>query len=240
MILKENNKMAKYVFLAILCLAFFTASNLKAQFIENKVTLHVDLIAGSFSGESMVKDNGFMMPSLFSNYAGSYGFVIGGTYRFNTYLSAGLSMSNQWAGSWEYAKYSEYSESKNYQLFVSPLLRLHTPAKDLGLLNRVRIFLEVAPGIGISRLTLEDPLLLVIPGDAVSEDLLKESSVFYGVKATTGVKFVINPRTGLLLGYSIQTNGTNDNLLFPDKKFSANYIKLGVFFRFNEDKRFFY
>lgn len=210
-----------------------------AQVIGNKLNVYIGYNIGSFPGQSMVKEDKFLAPSLYPNYKILSGFSLKGLSRYNQFYSVGLALDMQQASNWETEEYIDYSNSTLELYSISPVFQLHNRFPEIGLLNRLKVFLEAGPSLGLSRLSLAQPLFDIRKGTIEVEPPMKSNDFFLGIKGGAGVEFIISKALGMYLVYAYQ-HKWGSSLLYHDKKFTASGITFGIFARLKKDKRYFY
>ena len=233
--MKQNN-IKRYLTWPIISLLTFIAAPLQgsAQFIENKVDIQLGASLGGLNGPSTINENGFILPSLFGNFYRYYGYGLKANYQVQRKWSVGAGVSLRQSGNWSYLEDNTYEGSANTQQVLSIHIRVHNGFSALGIFNRVKFYAELAPEIGLSLLKLRYPIVF-----AYGENFpMRESTAFFGLKATTGIQAIIAPRVGFFLAISYHESWIN-GLLFNDKRFGGHQLEGGFFFRLSEDKRFY-
>lgn len=210
-----------------------------AQVIGNKVNVYVGYKTGTFPGKSVVKEDGFIAPSLYPNYRSFHGFSLKGLSRYSRLYSVGLALDIQRAEKWETEQHIDYSRSDLKLYSFSPTFQLHNRFSEKGLSNKLKVFLEAGPSAGLSRLTLAQPLLEIRAGATEVQSPMKSNDFFLGINGGAGLEFIISKTLGVYLIYSFQHNWVSSKL-HHDKKFTTSGITFGFFARLQKNKRYFY
>ena len=210
-----------------------------AQVIGNRANIGFGALTGSFSGEAMLEENGFAMPSLFNNFKNYYGLGINVSYQIKPHISIGAGFSQHMSGAWAYKEDQTFAGAGNSQSKILLAVRVHTAFSELGFFNKFRFFAELAPGFGRSALQLKVPTMDISSPGADTSPPMGERNLFFGVRLSSGVNINLHPRAGFFLAFSYHENWLN-GLLFSDKRFGGGQAEGGLYFRFIQDKRFYY
>jgi hypothetical protein len=209
-----------------------------AQLIDNKMDIQLGVLYGGLQGHSTIAENGFLLPSLFGNTNEFSGLALKATYKLKSVFSIGAGFSQRQIGGWSYLEDITYLGSNINQSVFSISVLAHTPALNLGFFNRVRLFAELSPEFGISTLKLKYPLM-TINGSTQNDFLpMKESSGFFGFKASAGLNVLVAPKLGLYASWSFHENWIS-GLLFSDERFGGQFVELGLYYRLFENQRFY-
>jgi hypothetical protein len=210
-----------------------------AQIIDNKMNLQAGLLYGGLQGNSTIAENGFLLPSLFGNTNEFSGFALKATYKLKPVISIGAGYSQRQIGRWSYLEDNTYTGANINQSVVSFSALAHTPFLYFGFLNRVRLFAELSPEFGISDLKLKAPIMTIQGATQSEVSPMKESSGFYGFKATAGLNVLVAPKLGLYASWSFHENRVK-GLLFSDERFGGQFFELGLSYRLLENRKFYY
>ena len=231
-----NNRMQKlflFLIFSIVCLS------LKAQIIDNKVDLSVGYGIGTFGGPVMANVNGFITPSLYSNYDNVYGISAKTILRKTRYINFGASLNYLSASVWNGGTYTDYLNSGITQYSLSPVIQVHNRVHESGFLNRFRIFLEIAPTAGFSDLSLTNPLFDIQNNSNEVAQPMSSNDMFYGLKGTGGLEIAVNQIAGLFIDTSVGHFWVSSKL-YNDNQFTDYKLELGIILRLKKNKRFFY
>jgi hypothetical protein len=157
----------------------------------------------------------------------------------NTLISAGMAVEQLQASDWEQKDNSDYANSSIGLYSLSTVIQIHNPYKEAGFSNRFKIFGEIAPLAGLTKLSLNNPLFDIRSNEYIVKQPLKSNDFFYGIKGTLGVEFAINQFAGICCSYSFSYNPTSSRL-YSDNRFYATQLQMGVFVKLIKDKKFFY
>lgn len=228
--------MKKLFLIFILCYSGCVA---RAQIIDNKIDLTLGAGIGKFVGTSIINDNGFIAPSLYANYKNLYPASLKGIFIKKRFFDLGSSLNIASASGWETESYTDYADSRILMFGLNPLIRIHNPAKDYGLLNRVKFFIETGPEIGFSKLSLANPLFDIHDNDALVSQPEGSNDLFYGLKSSAGIEVSLNQSLGAFIRYSYGYFLVSSKL-YSDARFSDQNIEAGIVLKLKKNKRFFY
>ncbi len=228
--------MKKLFIILVLALQEFS---LESQIIDNKIDLCAGFGVGKFRGSSIINDNGFVAPSLYANFKNLYPASLKGILMKKRFFDLGASLNIAAASGWETESYTDYSNSRILIFGLNPLVRIHNPAKDYGLLNRVKFFIETGPEIGFSKLSLANPLFDIHGNDNPVSQPDGSNDLFYGLKSSAGIEVSVNQTLGTYIRYSYGYFSVSSKL-YADTSFSDQNIEAGVVFKLRKNKRFFY
>jgi hypothetical protein len=223
-------------------LLFFTifAFNIcQGQILDNKVRIYYNYTIGGFNGKEMLTDGNFTAPSLFANCLNLTGFSFKGLIKTGPVISMGVAIERLKASGWELLDNADYSNSSVSLYSLSPVIQIHNKFKEPGFSNRFKIYAEVAPVAGYSKLTLTNPLFDIRSNEYNVSTPLNSSDFFLGIKGAIGVEFAINQVAGICCSYSLSYNRISSKL-YSDTHFSASQVQVGAFVKLIKDKRFFY
>jgi hypothetical protein len=176
---------------------------------------------------------------LYSNYDSQFGLSIKGLLLKKQRLSFGASINFASASEWNSDLYTDYLNSGVSLYSLSPLMQIHSKLAESGFFNRFRIFLEMAPAIGISKITLSDPLFEITNGNNSITQPAGSSDLFYGLKGSAGIDASINQFLGLFLECSYGYYMVSSKL-YNDSHFSNYSLEGGIRVSLLKNKRYFY
>lgn len=211
----------------------------QAQLIDNKINIYFGYNQGGFHGKETIKEGSFISPSLYSNYSDLMELSFKAYVKRNKFYSLGLGFNSLNASGWKMASSQIYNNSKIKQYSLSPTIQIHNKFAETGIFNRIRIFLEIAPNVGLSELTLANPLFDIQGQNGIVSQPMNSRNIFYGIKSNVGFELSITRAFGIYLSYSIQQNWVKSKL-YNDNKFLCSNIGIGLVIRLEKDKRFYY
>jgi hypothetical protein len=209
-----------------------------AQSIDNKINLYFGYSFGGFLGKEIIKEGNFISPALYPNYKHLEGFSFKVLDKINPYLSLGLDFANSSSSMWESQEYNDYLNSKIQLYSLCPTIQLHNKFKKTGVLNRIKLFIDIAPTVGLSKLTLINPLFDIQSRDKAISQPKNSLDPFYGVKGNIGLGLAIRQAIGLYVIYSLNHNWITSKL-YNDNHFSSSLLGFGAVIRFKKDKYYF-
>ena len=220
----------------MLCILAVTLSEAKAQFLDNRLSVYAAFSTGTFPGDYWVDSSGLVTPSLFANYSGTTGISTSLSFDMNEWIAATLHASIHSAGNWDHPESELYQRAGLQYYYVAPGLRLQSPYRQLGFLNRGRLFAGLSYGGGQMTLDLHNPVMSILWGQRRPSSPDGETTFYHGWKASAGFQYTINPSLGFYAGYSLHSNRI-DGLFFTDTGFKASLLEVGVFLRFMDKRR---
>ncbi len=222
----------------------FFILNAEAQTLNNKLNIYFRWGHHKPLGSENVNDiDNYITPSLFANYHEGKNISIRGTYNIFSFLSIGLQYDNSRFSSWNYNPDSGIRLFYNSTLSLSSsdfIIQIHSPYKELGLLNEMKFFAEFSPSVGTASLELAEPVFDIIDSyESVFSSPLESDDFIYGTKISVGTEFKISSSFGVLLsgGYGLYKV---DSKLYNDKDFRYNTFNIGFYVMLIKDKHFYY
>lgn len=228
--------MKKILLIAIiLFLSFYS----EAQFIDNKLDISVGYIHSSFFEDNLISENGFITPSIYSNMNDNLGFSIKASYKIKPNLSIGIGISDITLTNWSNSEYDNYNESTLVNYLIQPSIQLHNKFVESGIFNRIRIFVEACPIVGITKLELANPIFDIQSSTGEQTGPMSSSDFIYGIKGGIGIEYSINQEFGIFCNYGISQNWVNSKL-YNDNSVLSSTLELGLVLKFYKNKRFYY
>jgi hypothetical protein len=209
------------------------------QLIDNKINIYIGYNSGLYFGNESVKASGFHYPSLFSNYNNLNELSFKMLEKRKNIYSIGLGLKALASSGWEDEESTLYNDSKILQFSMSPIIQIHTKYAESHIFNRLKIFFEIAPVIGLSEITLGHPLFDIQGLNGSVPWLSNSREIFYGINGDAGIELSITGSLGVYLSCSGQLSRINPKL-YNDRIFSYSCIGSGLILRFQKNKRFYY
>jgi hypothetical protein len=209
------------------------------QFLDNKTNIYIGGNYGFSHGKSMVVEESFVYPSLYSNYKDIKGISIKVLYKNNQLYSLGLSFNNLLASEWENQEYLNYSKSLNNMYTLCPTIQLHNKHNEIGIFNRLKGLIEVSPVIGLSKLSLNKNLFDIRSNSNTVSQPMASNNFFFGIKGGIGFELSVTKIFGIYLMYNMGHNWLSSKLYF-DKSFYFSTFDFGLVVRFEKDKFIYY
>ena len=229
----------KTQYLLIFIFLIFTIESLNAQLIEKKLNIYIDTNTGSFLGKKSSNEDEFIYPYLYPNMTKLNGYGVKAPYRAHSLFSFGIEGNKMFGTEWVLGNNNLYEGAEASMQSVSPVFQIHTKFKKTGIFNQLKLYVEIAPVFGQSKLQLKNPIFEINPVINSSEDLMESIDNYFGIKGGAGAEFSFSNDVGLFLTYSIQRNYISSTL-YNDKSFIYNQLSIGLFFRFIYNKRYAY
>jgi hypothetical protein len=218
---------------------FFQHKPAVAQVIDNRLNVYAEYVNGWFHGNDLSADGNFLYPSLYANFKNSHGISMKLVYKNNQVLGTGINIVQSKASEWMLADQKEYKDASVTIQAISPLIQFHSGFSESNFLNKVRIIIELAPTIGLSRLTLVNPIFMIEESGNLVITPSESKDTFIGIKGIMGLEFAISQSVGICVNYSYQRNWIASDL-YNDNIFMYSSISGGIFLKFIKDKRYLY
>ncbi len=225
------------IIVILLIFGFNGTNSVSAQHIPNKLNIYASLLNGTSSDASNFNSNGFITPSLFSNFNQNIGFQLSGSYHIKSWIAPVFHISWIHAGKWTHNESNIYENASEIQTFIAPGIRIYTPKALLGFFNSVAFYTEIAAGAGQSNLSLENPIMRIENGENVDFPL-NESNLYTGLQARIGATIDIDHTIGLHVNYTLARNQINASL-FNDTRFSRSYLEIGINIKLLKSKNYY-
>lgn len=227
-------------FLGLIILITFPFLKSEAQLLNNEISVVAEYSPKMvFTGDQMLIVEDFQYPSLYPNFNESSGGSLKVMVNFSSYVSTGMEYQVVQASKWECKDYEDYNGSGIVLHSLSPVFQIHNKFYESGVFNRLRLIIEVSPTVGISGISVVNPLFDIQGQNSIISQPMKSSDIFYGIKGRIGMEFAISGLFGMSFSYSIQKNWINSKL-YVDDTFSYSNAAVGVVIRLEKDKRFHY
>lgn len=226
---------------AVCLLAIIFSGSLfcNAQLIGNDITICSGYFRGLFQGNKSIIENDFIYPSLYANFKNLDGISLKVLYNYDKYFSFGISLSHLRAINWKLPDSMLYQESKVNLRSLSPVVQIHTKLNETGAFNKIRLFLEVAPTIGISKLSLSNPLFEIREGNASISQPTGSNDMYFGLRGSLGAEVSLTQAVGLFLDCSYGYYRVSSKL-YSDTHFANYGLEAGVVIKLKKNKRYFY
>ena len=227
-------------FIRLLILITFPFLKSEAQLLNNKISVVAEYSPKMvFSGDKVLIVDDFQYPSLYQNYNESSGGALKVINNFSSYASFGMEYQVAQASEWECKDYEDYNGSGIVLHSLSPVFQIHNKFYESGVFNRLRLIIEVSPTVGISGISVVNPLFDIQGQSNNISQPMKSRDIFYGIKGRIGMELAISKLFGMSFSYSIQKNWIKSKL-YVDDTFSYSNAAVGVVIRLEKDKRFHY
>lgn len=210
-----------------------------AQLAEKKLNFYASFNIGNFIGKEMSDDNGFIYPYLYSNMSILNGYSFKTTYKIHSLFSTGLEGGELRGTNWGVEDNNLYKGAEVKLKSISPVFQLHTRYNETGLYNRLKIYGEVTPVFGRSKLQLQKPIFEIDKTNESEMKFLESVDNYFGIKGSAGVEFAFSKDAGLNVSYSVQQNFIS-SAFYNDEDFLYSQLSIGMYFRLFYEKRYVY
>lgn len=234
----KNHNISLKIFAALLFISAVTLSPAKAQFLDNRLNIYFAYSSGAFMGDPWTDTDGLITPSLFANLSGTNGVSSSFALELHEWISATFYASVRFSGNWSHSDSKLYQNADLQYYYLAPGLRFQSPYRQLGLMNRARLFADVSYGGGQALLSLSEPMMIIEPVQGDPEFPDGETNFFHGWNLSLGFQYTINPSFGLFASYSLHSNRI-DGRLFTETGFITNLFEVGLFFRLMDKRRYY-
>lgn len=218
---------------------FSVSSFCDAQFISNRINFYAGYGAGGFQGDKSVKENNFIYPSLYANYNKLDGMSLKVLYNYKRHFSFGITYSHLQASNWEYPDSMYYQGSEVIIQSMSADIQMHTKLAETGIWNRVRLFLEISPTAGISKLSLTSPLFDIQEGNSPVAQPDGNNDKYFGIRGNLGSEVFFNQMIGVFIDYSYGFYSVSSKL-YSDNLFASQILEAGIVVKLIKNQRYFY
>jgi hypothetical protein len=217
------------------------------QVIENRMSFRLGLLHGTFSGDSVINENGFITPSLFPQLKGPSGISAAATYKLISVVSLGLGAELQYGYGWAMQSARDFDGANVLASSVYPFVQLHTPVVSTGLFNK----LELTGGIGYftGRINFKMEhydFEIIGPNYEYLSDWTKrriresrsvsELRSWQGLRVDYGLRYAVNDRIGFYI-HAWNLFGKVDASFYSDKQVNANGAGIGLIYSILKVKR---
>lgn len=226
--------------ITILIFFIYNCSFINAQLIDNNLNFYFGYRNNSILGGKFTNENGFISPSLYSNMDKSNSYSIKGIYKYKNKLSLGLGIEFNTINNWNLKNYDNYNNSKVNNFSINPIIQMHTSNHERGIFNRLKLYIQISPIIGISSLTLNNPYLEFQSNTIPYINIPSSSTdLFGGFEFSGGFEFILTSGIGIFCNYGYKNCWIRSDF-YNDKRFSNTFIEGGLFLRLNKNKHFYY
>jgi hypothetical protein len=212
---------------------------LPAQPIESRINIYGGYSVGMFHGQPVIDNQGFLYPSLFSNYTSQMGWNLKGLVRVTGFCRIGAGYEQLTAQDCECQDYVDYQESEMDLQIFSLNGQFYTRLGKTGPLNLLTAYAEISADVGASDLRLMFPVVDIKGQTKPDASPLESTDHFYGAEMTGGLEFMAGHSLGFYLAYSFGLQWTR-SALYVDERIEYSQVNAGVFLRLFKEKRYFY
>jgi hypothetical protein len=160
-------------------------------------------------------------------------------YNNHFWISYGLSMTLLQASDWKFADRLDFEGSKIKMKSISPVIQFHNRYAVSNFFNRSKLFLEIAPVIGLFNVALSDSLFQIKSSNNRVIPPKNSHNMFFGIKSSIGLEWSVTQTVGLVFAYSLQYNRTK-SILYNENHFTGSLLNLGILLKLRRDKHYFY
>ena len=236
--IRYKQRITMKVILSIFSVLFIT-STVSSQLINKQFNIHVNYNVGDFMGEEFSIDNGFIYPYLYSNMTKLNGYTFKATYKILSLFSVGLEGGEMRGTNWGAENNILYEGAEVNLKSISPVFQIHSRFDETGIFNRLKIYGEVAPVFGQSKLQLQKPIFEIKNLSESENKFLESVDNYFGIKGSAGVDFTVSKAAGINFSYSVQQNFIS-SALYNDDDFLYSQFSFGLYFRLFYEKRYAY
>ena len=228
-----------YKIQALSVLILLMGVELHAQFTEGRINLYAGYSMGTYRGDSLINEDGFVTPALYPNFSGMNGWMVKALAGGNKYIRIGAGFDHVKARGWEYHEEIDYEGSEMVMNSYSLIAQFRTKLARAGILNRISVCAELAPVVGTARLTLSHPLVDIESEDDSAEQPMETSDLFAGGRVAAGFECLITNTFGFYISCSYNFQQV-DSKLYHDDRIISPGLDAGFIVRLMNDKRYYY
>jgi hypothetical protein len=229
-----NNTMKQFIYILL-----FFSSTCSAQFIDNKLIILFSYKNNLMLGNSFINDKGFVFPSLYANMNNSNSFSIKGLYKYKRNISIGAGLDINSYYNWNLNGYDDYLNSHVNSIEFYPVFQINSSYKTAGLLNRLKLFVQIGPNFGYSFLTLQKSLFDIQSDSLKISGPLNSRDFLWGFEFSGGFEFILSNNIGFFSEFGSKNYWVNSKL-FNDTKFAYSFIEVGLYIRLKHDHHLYY
>jgi len=207
--------------------------------MDNKFNIYAEYITGIFHGKDLITEKNFVYPSLYNNLKDLSGITLKMLYKNNQNISWGLGVTRLQASNWSFTDHIEYQGSEVKLQSISPIIQFHNKYSESKFFNRGKFFIEIAPAIGQSDLSLTNSPFTIQNSNEIIAPPKESSDLFFGIKGSAGLEWTFAQSTGMVISYSLQQSWIKSKL-YNDSHILSSQLSIGIFLKLKKDKRFFY
>lgn len=215
---------------------FSFSVSIQAQLLESKLNLNLGVGLSGFTGGELVHSDGFIHPSLYANFQSVYDLSLKATADLGRILDVSMVMDRCRASDWSFPEYDLYESSTAEIYILSPAIVVHTPFREEGFFNRVKLFAEFGPAGGISLFKSTEPLFEISPIDGLNGGTVEKSTdLLMGLESGAGMDVFANQNLGFFVSCNYSVSWM-DSRVFTDRTIQRFGITTGVILNLISDK----
>jgi hypothetical protein len=229
----------KRILLLICLFAIYGHSELKAQFINNKININVSYGLITTLGPKDVNEESFITPSLYIGYENAFSVNVRGVYTFRPNISLGMEWSKLEFSNWSYNEEQVYQNASSSISNIGPVIKLHTKFKQVGIGNRVEGYTIVLPYIAfISTFIPQENLFSIDPPVQEPNSILESNTHSLGIKISIGGAYSVSQNIDFFVESGVSYTSISSQL-YNDKRLLSLNTNLGVVFKFLRNRRYY-
>ena len=207
-----------------------------SQSFNNKINIFCGYHHEFVLGEDLSKENGFIYPNLFTNYAETPGFIIKGSYRVKPYLHLGVGYERIYYSTWQLLTHDTYDQSEARSNAFYPIIQVNTPYRGKGFFNSVKFKFQFNPHVGKVNLKLSKAIFEIEgPGGQSLSSPLNSNELIWGFESLIGFELIAEWNFGLFSNFGYRISWINPSF-YDDVSIKSVFIESGLFFKLWKDK----
>ncbi len=224
----------------ILFILFSFSLGIQAQLLNSSLDLHLAYGLADYKGSKIVNSDGFMHPSLYVNYQTVQTYSLKGIYDFDWTIDISAAFNLTTAKDWAYPEYNLYEGSTTMVYEFVPAIMIHTPFRNEGWFNRIKLYALAGPSMGISMVQPLVPLVDISSSRTSEEEgsTEKSSDFLFGLNSNLGLEIYLNQSFGLLFSCTYNISRISSSL-YTDSYIQRFSVNAGVILKFKYDKQFY-
>jgi hypothetical protein len=227
--------MKKILLISILCVLGIKGYS---QLLEDKTNFYIAYQRGLFLGSELFNNHGTISPSFYSNLRSNNGLTVKYLSNLSPNLGVGLKLGFLSSRNWQSENYGSYKGSSSATIILQPVFQIRTKFNESGLYNRLKLYGELSPVIGFSKLSIQNKLF-DISGYDENTDTFSSNNLTFGIEAGVGCEYAFTNKAGAFINMSVQ-EGFIKTPFFVDNRYTLLSFDVGVRINISKVKRFNY
>lgn len=227
--------MKKIIIISLLC---FYCIQSYSQLLEDKTNLYIGYQRGLYLGNEQFNSQGTIAPSFYSNLLSNNGIVLKDIINLSPLFSAGIKLGFLASTNWENNNYISYKGAKSSTINLQPIIQIHNQFEKSGLNNRLKMYAEILPVIGLSMINIKNNLF-DISNPEFHTGTFTSSTLIYGLEASIGCEYAFTNKIGAYINLSLQ-EGFINTPLFLDNRYTLLGFNVGARLNISKVKRYNY
>jgi len=227
--------MKRIILISILCVLGIKSYS---QLLEDKTNVYIGYQNGLYLGNELFNDHETIFPSFYSNLRSNNGLTVKYLTNQTPNLGLGFKLGFLTSTNWQSSNYISYNGSSSSSITLQPVFQIHTKFKENGLYNCMKLYGELSPVIGFSKLSIRNNLF-DISGLDKNYNTFSSNNLIYGLEVGVGCEYALTNKIGACVNVSVQEAFINAPF-FLDNRYTLLGFNIGVRINISKVKRFNY